>query len=160
MRERGNPSALKEHKEASQKETRKALELALSRLRNGNPRKAKRGSAITPSTVAKEAGIDRSTLYRFHEPILSEIRKFNESTQKKKLEGKQSELSAALSKLREYRTLIETNEAEIKIWANQNYSLSHRIQELENILAERDRTVADLRLKLQEAGNLVTLHPS
>ena len=160
MRERGNSSALKEHKEASQKETRKALELALSRLRNGNPRKAKRGSVITPSTVAEEAGIDRSTLYRFHEPILSEIRKLNESSQKKRLEGKQSELSSALSKLREYRTLIETKESEIKIWANQNYSLSHRIQELENMLAERDRTVADLRLKLQEAGKLVTLHPS
>ena len=43
----GNPEALRAHKEASQRQTRQELELALARLRNGNPRRVKRGAAIT-----------------------------------------------------------------------------------------------------------------
>jgi len=155
----GNPDALRAHKEASQKQTRKALELALSRLRNDNPRRVKRGIAITASAVAEEAGIDRSTLYRFHEPILSEIRKLNETTQKKRLEGKRTELSAAIDKLRECRTLLEEKQAEINAWARQNYALSHRMQELEGMIAERDNTIADLQARLHEAGKLVALKP-
>ncbi|MGS1394423.1 hypothetical protein [Pseudomonas aeruginosa] len=88
----GNPEALRAHKEASQRQTRQELELALARLRNGNPRRVKRGAAISATTVAREAGIDRSTLYRFHEPILTAIRKFNETMPKQQLEAKQGEL--------------------------------------------------------------------
>lgn len=155
----GNPDALRAHKEASQKQTRKALELALSRLRNGNPKRVKRSIAITASAVAEEAGIDRSTLYRFHEPILSEIRKLNETSQKKRLEGKRTELSIAIDKLRECRALLEEKQSEIKAWARQNYALSHRVQELESLLAERDSAIVDLQAKLREAGKLVTLKP-
>lgn len=155
----GNPDALRAHKDASQKQTRKALELALSRLRNGNPKRVKRGTAITASAVAEEAGIDRSTLYRFHEPILSDIRKLNETTQKKQLEGKQTELSTAIDKLRECRSLLEGKQAEINAWARQNYALSHRLQELEGMLTERDNTIADLQVRLNAASKLVMLKP-
>ncbi|MBI8451145.1 hypothetical protein JEZ57_30325, partial [Pseudomonas aeruginosa] len=91
----GNPEALRAHKEASQRQTRQELELALARLRNGNPRRVKRGTLVSAAAVAAEAGIDRSTLYRFHEPILTAIRKFNESTSKQQLETKQGELGEA-----------------------------------------------------------------
>lgn len=155
----GSPNALRAHKELSQKQTRKALELALSRLRNGNPKRVKHGIAITASSVAEEAGIDRSTLYRFHEPILSEIRKLNETTQKKRLEGKQTELSTAIDKLRECRSLLEEKQAEINAWARQNYALSHQLQELEIMLAERDNTIADLQARLNATSKLVVLKP-
>jgi hypothetical protein len=153
----GNPDALRAHKEASQKQTRKALELALSRLRNGNPKRVKQGTAITASAVAEEAGVDRSTLYRFHEPILSDIRKLNEKTQKKRLEGKRTELSVAIDKLRECRALLEEKQSEINLWARQNYALSHRLQELEGMIAERDNTIAGLQTRLYEASKLVAL---
>lgn len=153
----GNPDALRAHKVASQKQTRKALELALSRLRNGNPKRVQRGIAITASAVAEEAGVDRSTLYRFHEPILSDIRKLNETTQKKRLEGKRTELSVAIDKLRECRALLEEKQSEINLWARQNYALSHRLQGLEGMIAERDNTIADLQARLREAGKLVAL---
>ncbi|MGP8710366.1 hypothetical protein, partial [Pseudomonas aeruginosa] len=113
----GNPEALRAHKEASQRQTRQELELALARLRNGNPRRVKRGAAISATTVAREAGIDRSTLYRFHEPILTAIRKFNETMPKQQLEAKQGELGEAQAKAREYREALEAARDEITAWA-------------------------------------------
>lgn len=156
----GNPEALMAHKKASQLQTRKALELALSRLRNGNPKKVKRGTPITASSVAEEAGVDRSTLYRFHEPILSELRKLNDTSQKKKMEIKQTELSAASYKLREYRSMLEEKQSEIGSWARQNYALSHRVQELEAQIQHRDKVIADLQARLNEAGKVVVLKPT
>lgn len=153
----GNPEALRAHKEASQRQTRQELELALARLRNGNPRRVKRGTAISATTVATEAGIDRSTLYRFHEPILTAIRKFNETTPKQQLEAKQGELGEARAKAREYREALQAAREEMTAWARQNYALTHRVQELEAILRQRDKLIADLQARLAEAGKSVPL---
>ncbi|MFU5948438.1 hypothetical protein ACM7P6_07840 [Pseudomonas aeruginosa] len=153
----GNPEALRAHKEASQRQTRQELELALARLRNGNPRRVKRGTAISATTVATEAGIDRSTLYRFHEPILTAIRKFNETTPRQQLEAKQGELGEARAKASEYREALQAAREEMTAWARQNYALTHRVQELEAILRQRDKLIADLQARLAEAGKSVSL---
>ncbi|EIU5250134.1 TPA: hypothetical protein NH808_000100 [Pseudomonas aeruginosa] len=147
----GNPEALRAHKEALQRQTRQELELALARLRNGNPRRVKRGTLVSAAAVAAEAGIDRSTLYRFHEPILTAIRKFNETTSKQRLEAKQGELGEARAKAREYREALEAARDEITAWARQNYALTHRVQELEAILRQRDKLIADLQARLAAA---------
>ena len=49
-------AALTENSERSHKATRQALELAFARLRNGNPRVMPKGTPVTPTAVAKEAG--------------------------------------------------------------------------------------------------------
>lgn len=144
----GNPDALRAHKEASQRQTRQELELALARLRNGNPHRVKRGTAISATTVATEAGIDRSTLYRFHEPILTAIRKFNETTPKQQLEAKQGELGEARAKAREYREALQMARKEMTAWARQNYMLTHRVRELESTIQQRDKFIADLQTRL------------
>ncbi|MER0850809.1 hypothetical protein AAA542_09085 [Pseudomonas aeruginosa] len=159
----GNPEALRAHKEASQRQTRQELELALARLRNGNPRRVKRGTSISATTVAREAGVDRSTLYRFHEPILTEIRKFNETTPKQQLKSKQGELGEAQAKAREYRGALEAARNEMTAWARQNYALAHRVQDLEATLRHRDKLIAELQARLAEsskpmAGRLFNLH--
>lgn len=154
----GNPDALRAHKTASQRQTRHELELALARLRNGNPKRTKPGAPITAASVADEAGIDRSTLYRFHEPILVEIRKLTDATPKKKLQAKQGELADAQAKAREYREMAERAQAEIVDWARQNYALSHRVQELEHIIQARDSIIEDLKLRLKDAEKVVPLH--
>lgn len=155
----GNPDALRGHKEASQRQTRQDLELALARLRNGNPKQVKKGTAITASSVAKEAGIDRSTLYRYHEPILTAIQKLNDATPKQQLKAKSGELAEAQAKQREYREMAESAQAEIAGWARQNYALSHQIQELEERTRTRDSIIEDLQARLKAAGNVVSLKP-
>ena len=154
----GNTEALRGHKEASQAKTRQELELALARLRNGNPQKVKKGARITPAAVAKEAGVDRSTLYRFHEPVLTQIRKLNEKTPKQQLEAKRTELADALAKAKEYRVMLEDAQDEIKAWARQNYMLSHRVQELEEMLRIRDRVIAELQQQANGKSKITQLH--
>lgn len=153
----GNPEALRAHKEASQRQTRQELELALARLRNGNPRRVKRGTLVSAAAVAAEAGIDRSTLYRFHEPILTAIRKFNETTSKQRLEAKQGELGEARAKACEYREALEAARDEITAWARQNYVLTHRIRELEATIQQRDKLIADLQARLAVTTKSVPL---
>jgi chromosome segregation ATPase len=150
----GNPDGLRAHRQASQRQTREDLELALARLRNGNPRRVKRGVLITASSVAEEAGVDRSTLYRYHEPVLVDIRKHNQVLPKQRLREKQGELAGAMAKVREYRSLLEAAQAEITAWARQNYTLSHRLQELADTVRNRDTEIARLHEQLRETRKI------
>jgi len=153
----GNPEALRANKEASQRQTRHELELALARLRNGNPKRVKKGVLISAASVAEEANVSRSTLYRFNDSILAEIRQLNEVTPKKKLQTKCGELAEIQSKAKEYREALIEARDEMTDWARQNYALAHRVQELEEQLRQREKTIADLQARLQEAGKVVAL---
>lgn len=144
-RPKGNKTALQSHRDATHAKTRQELELALARLRNGNPRKVPKGAAITAMSVATEAGVDRTTLYRFHEPVLTQIRKMADKEPRQQLEAKRTELSVTRSKAKEYRGMLEAAQEEMKAWARQNYALSHRIEELEGQLRVRDETIVNLR---------------
>lgn len=143
--EAGNPDALRTHKIESVKKTRQELELAVRRIVNGNPKRVKKGTTLSPVSVAAEAAIDRSTLYRYHEPVLSEIRKINNATPQKKLREKHSELAESKDKAKEYRTMLEEEQANLVQMARQNYALNLRIKELEGYLRDRDRIITELQ---------------
>ena len=153
----GNTEALRGHKEASQAKTRQELELALARLRNGNPQKVKKGTRITPAAVAQEADVDRSTLYRFHEPVLTQIRKLTEKAPKQQLEAKRNELADARAKAKEYREMLEDAQDEMKAWARQNYALNHQVQELQELLRIRDEVIAQLQQQVNSKPKVVDL---
>lgn len=155
----GNPEALKRHKDDLQRQTRQALEQALERLRNGKPQRVKHGTSITAATVAKEAGVDRSTLYRNHEPVLTDIRKLNDATPKKLLAAKRGELEGTQAKVREYRAMVEELQAEMTAWARQNYALNQRIHELEGLIRQRNAQLAELQKQWADAGKIVALKP-
>lgn len=156
----GSVEGLEAHRQASQRATRLELELALARLQNGNPIRVKRGTRLTPSSVAAEADVDRSTLYRYHEPILTEIRKLIDAVPKALLIAKRAELVQAENKARSYRQMIAELQAEMTAWARQNYDLTHRVQDLEVALQQRDKHIAELRARLVEGGKVITLRAS
>jgi hypothetical protein len=143
--------ALAAQKRESVKETRQKLELALRRLANGNPKVVKKGTKITVASVSKEAGINRVTLYRFHEPVLTEIRKTNDTAPKAKLKESRSELAQTNAKLKEYRQLAEDAQAEVAALARVNYRLDARISELEGLIQLRDEHIADLQKQIDES---------
>jgi len=145
---KGNAEALKAHKDDSLVKTRFELECALSRLRNGNPKVVAKGKKITASSVAKEAGIDRSTLYRYHEPIVTEIRKLNDATPISQVKQKRTELANEREKSKEYRGLLEEAQVDLKLIALQNYALEERNKELENLLRLRDDMIKELQLQV------------
>jgi len=140
--------ALEAQRRKSLAKTRKELELALSRLTKDNPRVVAKGTKITAASVAKEAGIDRVTLYRYHEPVLVEIRKINHSTPKVRLKETRSELAEASSKLKEYRKLVEEAQTEVVALARINYRLDARIAELEELIKLRDKVIEGLQRQL------------
>ncbi len=137
--------ALAAHGRQSLKETREKLELAVRRLVHGNPRVVKKGTKLSAAAVAKEAGVDRVTLYRFHEPVLVEIRKINDTAPKTQLKESRSELSQTNAKLKEYRKLVEDAQEEVAALARINYRLDARNKELEELLRIRDEVIEQLQ---------------
>lgn len=137
--------ALTESSERSQKATREALELAFARLRHGNPRTVPKGTSVTPTSVAKEAGVRRETLYRFHEPVLTQIRTHNDQQPREQLRQNRSELTKARANAKDLRKLAEDAQKAEEALARINHRLAARIQELEQLLRLRDQTIADLR---------------
>lgn len=142
-------TALVAQKRQSVKKTREKLELALHRLANGNPRVLKKGTKISAASVAKEAGVDRVTLYRFHESVLVDIRKINDTAPKALLKESRSELAQSAAKLKEYRRLVEDAQQEVAALARINYRLDARIAELEELIRVRDEVIARFQKELK-----------
>lgn len=142
--------ALAAQKRQSVKETRQKLELALRRLINGNPKVVKKGTKVSAASVAKEAGVDRVTLYRFHEPVLTEIRKINDTAPKAQLKESRSELTQTNVKMKEYRRLVEEAQEEVAALARINYRLDARISELEGLIRVRDGVITGLHKQINE----------
>lgn len=136
-REQGNAAALRTHKAESAKATRQELELAIRRIINGNPKRVKKGTALSPASVAHEAGVDRTTLYRYHEPVLTEIRRITDATPQKKLREKHTELADAIARTKEYRELLEAEQANLIKIARENYALLERVRELGATMARQ-----------------------
>lgn len=142
--------ALAAHGRQSVKDTRVKLELALRRLAHGNPKIVQKGTKISAASVAKEAGVDRVTLYRFHEPVLVEIRKINNSAPKAQLKESRSELAQAEKSLKEYRKLVQDAQEEVAALARINYRLDARNKELEELLRIRDKAIKQLQKQANE----------
>lgn len=149
-------AALAAQKRQSVKETREKLELAVRRLVNGNPRVVKKGTRVTAASVAKEAGVDRVTLYRFHEPVLVDIRKINDTAPKALLKESRSELAQSAAKQKEYRRLVEEAQEEVAALARINYRLDARIAELEDLIRVRDEVIAGFQKQLNERDSKPT----
>lgn len=147
------------YKRQSVKDTRQKLELALRRLVNGNPRVVKKGTRLSASSVAEEAGVDRVTLYRYHEPVLTEIRRINEATPKAQLKESRSELAQTEAKLKEYRRLVEDAQAEVVALARINHRLQAHQSELEALLRVRDERINELQKQLNARPPMADVRP-
>lgn len=134
-----------ENLDDSEKDTRKKLESALARLRKGNPRNVPEGTPINAKSVCKEAGINRTTLYRYHQPIVDQIKGINNRTHKQQLNDKHSELKNLREKLAEYTEMLNEAQEEIKKWGNNNYKLSSRVDELEALVVTKDSDIRKLQ---------------
>ncbi|WP_287787621.1 hypothetical protein [Acidiphilium sp.] len=143
--------ALVAHAQQSQRDTRRKLELAVHRLMHDNPLVVPKGTKVTAVSVAKEAGIDRATLYRFHEPVLKEIRSLSDSAPESELRSRKARRNEAETRLREYRTLVEQAQAEVTALARINYRLQARVDDLEASLRVRDERITALKREVNRA---------
>lgn len=159
MKGREKLEGLMRHHEQSHQKTREELNLALARLRNNNPRIVKRGTKISVTSIAKEAGVDPSTIYRFHESVRVEIRKASNAAAKKRPKADQDELQKAEQKAKEYRLTAEELDSQLRALAQQNYTLSLQLQEQKDFVSLRDKTISNLQERLKSAEKVVPLRP-
>jgi len=117
--------------------TRKKLEEALSRILSGKPRVVSVNAKITAANVAKEDGVDRATLYRFHDPVLEQIRLQVKPTETLSSDHK--------SKEKEYRALVIEAQSQVEALARINYQLQAKVDELQNLLMSRDNIIKELK---------------
>ena len=143
----------------SVKETRQKLELALHRLVNGNPKIVKNGTKISATSVSKEAEVNRTTLYNYHEPVLIEIRRINDAAPKALLKESRSEVSKAAAKMKEYRQLVEEAQEEVAALARINYRLDARISELEALIRVRDGIIKGFKEQSNERDSKAKIVP-
>ncbi len=153
----GNAEALKAYRHDSLVKTRMELEKALSRLLNGETRIVGKGKKVTPASVAKEAGVNRSTLYRYHEPILTEIRRLTDAKPQAKLKSKCSELAKALARMKDYREILEETQTELELIARQNYALNQRNKELDQLLQQRNVLIKDLQRRFNQCSKVAPI---
>ena len=154
---KGNIKALKAYKSGSQAETRLELERALVRLRNGHTKRVPQNAKINASTLAKEAGVERSTIYRYHSAILNEVQRITNSASTTRLKEKQGELAQAIGKAKEYRQILEEAQVHKEALKRENYRLQHRIDELEAFLKQRDEVISELQRKTNSDQTVVPL---
>lgn len=157
MATKGNSGALRAHKAESQADTRLELEKALARLRNGQPKRVPKGSKINATTLAEEADVDRSTIYRYHPAILDEIQRINNSTAAMRLKEKRGEFAQAEAKARKYRQMLEEAQAHKELLKRENYRLQRRIDELEALLRQRDDVVEEFQRKINTKQTAASL---
>jgi hypothetical protein len=143
--------ALTTQQERSILETRTKLEQALQRLVAGAPLIVKSGLKINAVNLSKEAQVDRATLYRFHQPVLSQLRQH--STRMTVSANATSSISEAAGQ-QEYRRLAEEAQQQVEALARINYRLAAKIEDLEQLLAAKDETISELRRMLSKNGSV------
>ncbi len=129
-------------------ETREILKEAMDRILRDEPEIVARGTRLTPASVAKEAGIERSTLYRFHQPIIDEIRQQKAEATATQLRVARGQSQKTEARLKEYRLLVEQAQQEVALLAKINYRLQARIDELEANLRVRDERILVMQREL------------
>lgn len=136
---------LASHQERSIQATRKELERALARIESGKTKVVKTGARISVAAVCDEAGVERSTLYRYHEPVLRKIGEAKKKIEHSDSKHRRAEQARAAAKQHDYRALAEEAQAEAAALARINYRLQARISELEEMLRGRDSVIQGMK---------------
>lgn len=132
-------------------QTRQKLISAIERLLTGMPQNVMPGTTISAKSVAAEARVDRTTLYRFHKDILAIINGHlsHSKPDQEKVDTVEKRESSS-GKLTEYKNLLREAQQQVAMLARHQYDLSNRIDELNNELARKDRIIAELTRRITE----------
>lgn len=146
------------HKRQSQAETRRALEAALARLRNGKPKVVDPNTKITVSSVARAAGVRRTTVHNYHPGIVTEIQQLADRAVKDQLQQKRTRSAQPNGQLRERKATIEQLQHEKTNLARINHALRYRNQELERQIAIQNEKLNQLMRRLNAPSKGAGMH--
>jgi hypothetical protein len=139
---------LNAQKIASLANTRRKLQDALHQLSES----LLPGALISINAVAKAAGVDRSTIYRYHLDFIREIQGCTDPGGKSKFAKPQTRVELTHKQV-EYKALTAQAQKEVLALARINYQLDVRILELEAALQARDKVIVSLKNELNKPKN-------
>lgn len=129
---------------SSADKTRKKLEIALLRLKQGRPRVVSKDRKLTIAALAEEAGVSDALIHNRYPEFATEVRKLNDKQLKSQRDKKTQQLKEEKKKSREDRAYIK--------------NLEWQIRELASKLAASE--IKNKQLEAEEtAANVVRIHP-
>lgn len=124
-------------------QTRRAIELAISRITKGRPKTVQPGRKLSIASVAEEAGISNATIHNRYPDMAELIRQKTNKESKEKLAQKAKALQGADQMVKDLRDALAERDADLKRIAIVNLRLSAEkkaLQEQNALLAkENDR---------------------
>ena len=124
-------------------QTRRAIELAISRITKGRPKNVQPTRKLSIASVAEEAGLSNATIHNRYPDLAERIRQKINKESREKLAHKAKALQGADLMLKELREVLAERDADLKRIAIANLRLSadkKALQEQNALLAkENDR---------------------
>ena len=153
---RENATALRERKRKSHEETRAALLEAIARLRSGNPQRVDRDTRITVSSVAREAGVHRTTLHNHHADIVAQIHGLKDDGAEQEPRPQHATLAEARRQHKALRAIIEQLQEDKERLAQHNYALRRENEELTSQLTRNSQMLRELTRMRNAADTLAS----
>jgi chromosome segregation ATPase len=138
----------------SHEETRAALLEAIARLRRGNPQRVDRGTRITVSSVAREAGVHRTMLHNHHADIVTQIRGLKNDGTEQQPCPQYSALAEARRQHKALRATIKQLQEDKEQLAQHNYALRRENEGLKSQLTRKSQMLRELTRTCNAADNV------
>lgn len=105
------------------RETAKALEMAIKRIRHGVPKIVPPGQRLSIAAVAREAGVSNATIHNRHQDIADEIRQLVGESDESLLDSVRDRLKECQAKL----ATLRSEHALLKIDLQRSQSINLRL---------------------------------
>ena len=137
-------------------QTRRAIELAISRITRGRPKTVQPSRKLSIASVAEEAGISNATIHNRYPDLAELIRQKSNKESREKLAQKAKALQGADQTAKELREELAERHADLKRIAIVNLRLSAEkkaLQEQNALLAKENDRLESVNRELLAKAN-------
>lgn len=123
-------------------QTRRAIELAISRITKGRPKQVQLSRKLSIASVAEEAGISNATIHNRYPDLAELIRQKTNKESREKLVKNEKALQGADLLIKELRDILAERDADLKRIAIVNLRLcteKKALQEQNALLAKENK---------------------
>lgn len=120
--------------------THDKLQDAITRIVEGHPvfvQPVKNLQQITIALVAEEAGVERTTLYKYHSDIIERIQRIKNASDQEQAHKEKTALQKAQAKNHEYLDEIRKIKQQRDLALEENYRLSMELQKIKNSYTQK-----------------------
>ncbi len=127
--------ALREFKQDQELRNHNSLVIAFNRLVNNEPINVKKGTRLTVVSVAKEAGVSRSTVY-LHIDIIEKISAYKANPSGSDFKRNKSIRDAAVAKKEKIKGFVDQLKIDKHNLAQENFKLTLELKEANDRISE------------------------